>query len=383
MLPSFARPLAHHGVAAFILFKGIRCPAKWRNALLVPMILLLIFSLREAHHVDVFPGLGFHFGMLQVVTILCSPIVLNSRVEKKRLRKATKNCNMWSDYRVYNNPRMLSCSTREPIRTGERAPLWGILIQSLPRILIPLGLELATTILAALILGSCEASDFSAEKATILRRLWGGSVSLHELAVRFLVSVSWIGLSISRLTLFHTLLSIIFVAGLGFDTLEDWPPLFGSVLESYTIQRFWGKTWHRLLSASAVLWARACIDFIVKTEACPRLRNFLVAFMVFTISGLAHAVVAKSLGETSTILDIWFFWVNSLAVTLEVLVLEVGKVALSTLTRGTRFERNGWKTYLGLLVKPMGFMWVVLFFLWSVPRLMYPKIHSELNQPAR
>jgi len=382
MFLDFARPLAYHALAALILFKGIRCPAEWRNALLLPIILLLMSALREAYHLDVFPGFGFHFGMLQIVTILCSPIVLNSGMESRRLQKTTKNNNTWFDYKIYNNPRMLPWSAQEHTKVAERTPLQKILVHSLSRLCIPLGVEFVTTILATLILGPCEASDFSAEKTTILRRLWAGRVSLHELAVRALVSFSWISLSISRLTLFHTLLSIVFVAGLGFDTLEDWPPLFGSVSEAYTLQRFWGKTWHRLLSASAVVWARTCVDFAVGVEARPKLRNFLVAFLVFTISGLAHGVVAKCLGETWTMHDVWFFWVNSLAVTLEVLVSELGRTVLSTLTKETNLEQNCWTIYLRLMMKPLGYIWVMLFFLWSVPRLMYPKIYSQLTQPV-
>ena len=30
------------------------------------------------------------------------------------------------------------------------------------------------------------------------------------------------------------------------DRPEEWPPLFGSISEAYTLRRFWGVFWHKL-----------------------------------------------------------------------------------------------------------------------------------------
>ena len=59
------------------------------------------------------------------------------------------------------------------------------------------------------------------------------------------------------LTITHTLLSIITVAG-GWSEPDRWPPLFGRWGDAYTIRKFWG--YESGPSFSVVLLTNLCLD---------------------------------------------------------------------------------------------------------------------------
>lgn len=48
------------------------------------------------------------------------------------------------------------------------------------------------------------------------------------------------------LTAAHNLLAALLVSVLQWDGPDEWPALFGSITEAYSLRRFWGRFWHRL-----------------------------------------------------------------------------------------------------------------------------------------
>ncbi|OBT74656.1 hypothetical protein VF21_07014 [Pseudogymnoascus sp. 05NY08] len=60
------------------------------------------------------------------------------------------------------------------------------------------------------------------------------------------MSVQWIWSSYVVLTLSHDILAIFFVTLLRWDQPSQWPALFGSIAEAYSLRRFWGVFWHLL-----------------------------------------------------------------------------------------------------------------------------------------
>ncbi|KAK7946095.1 uncharacterized protein PG986_010416 [Apiospora aurea] len=70
--------------------------------------------------------------------------------------------------------------------------------------------------------------------------------SVSSMAARGIMSFHWIWTSYYSLTTAHDLAAILFVAILSWDAAEEWPPLFGSLADTYTLRRFWGVFWHRL-----------------------------------------------------------------------------------------------------------------------------------------
>ncbi|KAA8652632.1 hypothetical protein EYZ11_010339 [Aspergillus tanneri] len=114
------------------------------------------------------------------------------------------------------------------------------------------------------------------------------TVSINQWLGR--VMVSWMTCFVSiplSLDFDYRVLSIVFVM-LGIDSPDDWPPLFGSVWDAYTVRNIWSKYLHQIFrwpftSLSRFL-TREVLD-LPKRSALERYTNVL---FVFTLSGLVH-----------------------------------------------------------------------------------------------
>ncbi|KAI0430339.1 hypothetical protein F5Y09DRAFT_341757 [Xylaria sp. FL1042] len=72
------------------------------------------------------------------------------------------------------------------------------------------------------------------------------TLTMKALFLRTILSIRWIWNTYVILVIFHDILAIIFVSILLWDLPEEWPCLFGSLSEAYTLKRFWGVFWHRI-----------------------------------------------------------------------------------------------------------------------------------------
>ncbi|ORY69041.1 membrane bound O-acyl transferase family-domain-containing protein, partial [Pseudomassariella vexata] len=68
----------------------------------------------------------------------------------------------------------------------------------------------------------------------------------HALCLRAMMSIIWIWNTNALLKISHNLSAIFFVFVLQWDQPAEWPALFGSLAEAYSLRRFWGVFWHRL-----------------------------------------------------------------------------------------------------------------------------------------
>ncbi|KAI0534151.1 hypothetical protein GGR58DRAFT_520572 [Xylaria digitata] len=174
--------------------------------------------------------------------------------------------------------------------------------------------------------------DFAPEKQGIVPVL-----TKHDLLLRVLVSAHW-------------------------DHPSEWPPLFGSVLEAYSLRRFWGVFWQRLHVAPFSSWTPPLLYRV------PALR----ALWIFLLSGVCHAVVNWVIYRLYTArADLWFFLVNY-----TLCLAETAAAALLHRLGLTSFE-NG--SIPGHTVRFLGYFRVVIFFVCTVPGWQYPLVYSSLN----
>lgn len=228
-------------------------------------------------------------------------------------------------------------------------------------------------------------SEFDGPQEVYIRRLLFPDpssgrtpVTLRETALRGVSAVWWAWGSFILLDGFHALLSLIAVAVLRVDAPEDWPPLFGDLREAYTMRRFWGRFWHKLLLRSylgAGTWASG--RALGRRGGGSALSKLLVAFIVFFLSGCAHAAAAWQLDDCGTwTLDIFWFLANFAVVTFE--VGASGVLSWAALRSG---YGRGW-TNLGakypLATRMLGYVWVYAFLFWSVPKWQYPKVRCAI-----
>ncbi|KAK0743877.1 hypothetical protein B0T18DRAFT_330535, partial [Schizothecium vesticola] len=132
--------------------------------------------------------------------------------------------------------------------------------------------------------------------------LWPTWASTGDLCWRAWGSLAWIPETYLVLTTAHTVLVVAFVSVLVWSAPDEWPHLFGSIVEARSHRRFWGVFWHHLSARVALL----CLDhFLLLSRASEsasgpakfppavpkNVQNALRACWVFLFSALCHAAV--------------------------------------------------------------------------------------------
>ena len=277
-------------------------------------------------------------------------------------------------WRIWNNPRGLSFSRPDPALAPYSWPVLArfAILRAFKAGTIIVFDRLVVQNIREQLTTSSSLYHFTPDQEPITRRLFDREddpVSLHELRLRAFMSVSWIWANVLILESYHALLAIVFVVILRLDDPEDWPPLFGSPADAWTVRRFWGKFWHRIVTPTFTSCARPLSRHLLQCRPGSNLENAVIALCIFFLSGLAHAIVAWRIGQGYAHLDLLFFTSNFVVVALEILVSKLVKNAL----RKTTYEPMLRDRKVQMVGKALGFVWVFAWFFWVVPRWIYPK----------
>ena len=203
-------------------------------------------------------------------------------------------------------------------------------------------------------------------------------ITLRDVQIRCACVLGWNLVTYLTYDTCHIISSVIYVAILRLDTPQEFPPLFGSPLEAYSVRRYWGRFSHRLtVSFSAVSgkaitrqWLRKKPGLHLQAE-----KVFLVLWTFF-VSAACHTVVEWSIGEyTRTKLNghFYFYLANFCAGALEAFVLPTVERAWK---RDSMLRRMAW-SWLGRRI--IGYIWVFSFFFWISPKFQYPDLFDELR----
>nr|APA36955.1 3-acetyltrichothecene 4-O-acetyltransferase [Fusarium praegraminearum] len=186
----------------------------------------------------------------------------------------------WQANRVCDHPRFYqSDKGREPTRT------WFIIRQSL------------TVAWQYLLLDLVYTTTMSTPKEDTQRLFAEGTEYMYldanaeQWTVRFITGViAWAIPGRVSIDLPNRVLSILSVL-LGFTTPQQWPPLFGSILDAYTIRGFWGTFWHQYFRRALTSVSNfICRDFL----RLPRpsiVERYLNLSLVFLGSAIVHIPV--------------------------------------------------------------------------------------------
>lgn len=205
-----------------------------------------------------------------------------------------------------------------------------------------------------------EYSDLIPSKQTYIRRIH--DVTGRETIIRSIAVFNFVWSAWALFTGLHDILAFVFV-GIGLDKPQDWPPLYGRLDQMYTLRRFWGKFWHRLVYRSYTGCGILLSEKIFRLPSDSGVGRLLINFIVFFLSGIVHALVTWKLGFTCGYWeDIGWFCLNFLGILLEEGIQWVYSKC---------FNVDG---KINTTRKVIGFLWVFGFFFWSLPKTQYPKM---------
>ncbi|CAD0108661.1 unnamed protein product [Aureobasidium uvarum] len=225
------------------------------------------------------------------------------------------------------------------------------------------------TPLIPLLFGPVEPWDFDHYAQTYFRRLpffeSREPVTTRETLIRIVFTLRWIWLNFVDVDAAHTFLGIIFVGILRLDSPQEWPTMFGSPLEAYSLRRYWGRFWHRLVHKPYLGLAKVVSRKLHVHKSGLRLEKLFLTFLIFLISGLAHAIVSVRGGKLiEAVDDVSFYCVNSAVIAVEGVVIG--------LVSPIRPFLPAW------CCKIVGFIWVFTFWFWAAPKWAYHEVHEEL-----
>ncbi|KAI5460854.1 hypothetical protein BGZ63DRAFT_387923 [Mariannaea sp. PMI_226] len=114
--------------------------------------------------------------------------------------------------------------------------------------------------------------------------------------------------------------------GIGLSKPEDWPPLFGSIAECYTISNVWGKFWHGYIRQPVLGFSHAIIHAlgIPKHSILAYGIHLLTAFLISAFFHiLSLAVVCEGYLPISTLVSdmVCFFTAQAAGTTVEAAVI--------------------------------------------------------------
>ncbi|KAI9687613.1 MAG: hypothetical protein M1822_002223 [Bathelium mastoideum] len=212
--------------------------------------------------------------------------------------------------------------------------------------------------------------DVGPEQQILLRRL--PALTSREVILRAHTAVFWIWESIAYLDGANAALAIFFVL-IGIDEPADWPPLFGNLAAATSLRKFWSDFWHRLATRPYRNYGREVARPLLGQKPQSILFKTVVAFVVFSLSGMTHAVVMWHAGVADWYLEITWFLLNFVGCLGETMYLSALRALAKHLgvSHELRKIEQSWFGYL------TGYAWVFAFFFWSVPKWKYPRLERQ------
>ncbi|KAH7140118.1 membrane bound O-acyl transferase family-domain-containing protein [Dactylonectria estremocensis] len=183
----------------------------------------------------------------------------------------------------------------------------------------------------------------------------------RQAQIRAITSTEWIWVNYYNLDFYHCLFAIIFVSILRFDQTDDWPPIFGNVLEASSVRGFWGRFWHKHTTRTYGFYGLFVSRKLMGLRLGSRAEKTFLALFIFTLSGLCHGIIDLSLGIIAPSRDLVFFEMTFVVIALEIAISGILRRLFSPLPSALR--------------KVAGMVWVYVWFFSVVPIWLYPKLH--------
>jgi hypothetical protein len=342
---------------------SLQQPRNSRWKLLFFHILLPVQWFRKSDRLAlILPGCVFFVAMTALVAIvhLTSAIML----EGWTLAELRKTCPGRSDTAVIVKAWLNSRRAPLERRPGERAS-WAQRVRFVGRKaleMVVLG-TMCVVFEGAIMVGLQPSSDDFTEQH---RRYFHAKLDRQTL-LRLCLAFHCAWLTISFSQTLHNIMAILFAAVIPLDHPNDWPPLYGSPRQAYSLRRFWGVFWHKIAAPSQVVYGRFILRRVFGfKEGVSAAEKCFVAFWVFAFSGICHALVNFKVDPETrdAFMDLRFLLLNFCGGFVEFLVVDF----LVPWNVKRRVPPLGGKM--------LGFVWVYAIFYCKVPLYQWAEYYK-------
>ena len=354
-------PVAYFCTSVFLSAVAIRAPPKESQGLIGLSVSLALLAFRRVTDITAWAEMSSLLGFFVLLWIshIVKLLVLDKPIPPLDWRMTYK---IFFDFR--------GTATRKDTKTsaessrGTCSPSKGsqyriFLLKCLASAAGILLLNHSYTIIYSLLF-QLSYADFHPSKQHYLRRM--RTVTVRETAIRSWMVLNFVWSSWAMFTATHDILAFVHVA-IGIDEPEDWPGLYGSIFEAYSVRRFWGKFWHNLVQRSYSAYGSWLSQKILRLKPGSFADRTCVNFSVFLISGVVHACITVQLGfKCGYWEDLTFFVICYAA-----LLIEEGVQRAVSWALGGAWPKQ-W------ICKLLGYTWVFAFLFWVLPKYQYSKV---------
>lgn len=247
-------------------------PFRHRLYFLPAVLIPVAISFSTIQRLEFIPGLSELWGTITLIGLIHSTSLLyikrwtlcitSSAKDLPKRKAAWFSKTLWTQmYKVALSPRFVGIPYKNIIpeqHTGNQLKSTALHGRfSMKRVLwllFKIALNLFFNKLIVRSFKVIDINDFAAVKTILLRRLFqslirgsASQVSAREIVVRLWFTANSIWTPILLLDCIHTALAILFIYVVRIDIPEDWPDVFGSPSEAYTLSRFWTRYVHTKL----------------------------------------------------------------------------------------------------------------------------------------
>lgn len=233
---------------------------------------------------------------------------------------------------------------------------------------------LVNLLLAILAYVALDTVVFAVSTCTVPAAWAWDSVILQQIAYMEIL----MGISVYATMAMQFDIAAAFAVGFGFSSPEDWPPLFGSIKDCYTISNVWGSFWHGYIRQPCLGFSHA----LVRKLGVPQKSLFAYAIHLITafcISGWFHiwslSVVSNGYISRSDLAINFgaFFMAQPIATMAESIVIH--HFRLPSASRDMRIVKKAYRdvsiqaedehVLQRLAARCLGYIWVVSWFMFT------------------
>lgn len=200
-----------------------------------------------------------------------------------------------------------------------------------------------------------------------------GRVSLAEIAIRAIAGIGACCCAVCAQNVLYNFAAFWAVL-LGLSEPKDWPPLFGSFYDAYSVRRLWSVCWHQTNTHKYSATSNFIVHRVLMVPpGRTTISRYLRVVVIFAVSGALHMAVDFSMGvPLRNSGGFRFFCTQIIGIVIEDAVLGIYR----------KFSHRPNQLQPSIVHKGIGFVWVCCFLVWSYPAYMFPIIEQTANDPA-
>ncbi|KAF9777635.1 membrane bound O-acyl transferase family-domain-containing protein [Thelephora terrestris] len=163
----------------------------------------------------------------------------------------------------------------------------------------------------------------------------------------------------------HNLMALTCV-GIGRSSPTLWPDIGGRWEDSYTLRKFWGRTWHQRMRLTVAGLGKLVANKTLKFPRGTKRSSYVQLYLAFFLSGIFHFAGDFMYEKRFVSRSFKFFLLQAVAITFEDFVLSLAKRYLPQSGIESKLRDAGW-SWLEVVVRVVGYCWVILWFCLTVP----------------